>query len=205
MNDRMVAEVVKEVLRQLQLVQVEMSARHVHLCQEDVDKLFGTGYQLTPKRPLSQPGQYLCEERVTVLGPKGSLERVAILGPARKCTQVELAYTDTFGLGVKAPVRESGMIEGSPGITLVGPCGKVDTPTGVIVAARHIHMTVEDAKVLGCHDREKVAVEVLTDRPVVFRDVVVRIDPSFRLRMHIDMDEANRAGVRGFTLGKILK
>lgn len=187
------------------LIEVEISARHIHLSSEHLEILFGKGAKLTPKRPLSQPGQFLCEERVTVTGPKGRKERVAVLGPVRQQTQVELSKSDCVELGVNAPVRESGHVEGSGSITISGPNGTVELTQGAIVAHCHVHMTPEAAQALGLHDNQKVSVEVLTERPVTFRDVIIRVSDKFSCKMHIDFDEANAALVSGFTLGKIIK
>ena len=187
------------------LIEVEVSARHVHLSRDDIEKLFGKGSELTPKRPLSQPGQYLSEERVALVGPRGKKERVAVLGPARSATQVELSRSDCVELGVKAPLRESGDTAGSGAIVIEGPNGVIEIKEGVIVAQRHVHMTPAAASALGLSDKERVAVEVLTERPVTFEDVVVRVSDKFSCRMHIDFDEANAAFVDGFTLGRIKK
>jgi putative phosphotransacetylase len=172
---------------------VEVSARHVHLCKEDVEKLFGPGAKLTYKRALSQPGQFLSEERVDVVGLKSTFRNVAILGPERPASQVEISVTDSFTLGVAPPVRESGDIKGTPGLKLIGPAGEIELPLGVIAAKRHIHMTPEDAERLGVHDKQIVEVRVDTERPVTFGEVVVRVSPSFKLSMHVDTDEANAA------------
>ena len=187
------------------LVEVEVSARHVHLTREHLEVLFGKGAELTPKRPLSQPGQFLSEERVTLIGPKGRKERTAILGPIRPATQVELSKSDCVELGVKAPVRESGDVTGSGSITIEGPCGSLTIDEGVIIAHNHVHLTPEVAQIMGVTDKQRVAVEVFSDRPVTFRDVIIRVSEKFSCRMHIDFDEANAALVSGFTLGKIIK
>lgn len=187
------------------MVEVEVSARHVHLTQTDVELLFGQGAQLIPVRPLSQPGQYLSEQRVTLVGSKGKKERVAVLGPVRKDTQVELSKSDCVELGVTAPVRESGDIKGSGAITIVGPCGTLQISEGVIIARNHIHVSAADSLKLGLKDKQKVSVEVLTERPIIFKDVVVRVSDQFRCKMHIDFDEANAAMVSGFTLGRIIR
>lgn len=187
------------------LVEVEVSARHVHLTREHLEVLFGKGAELTPKRPLSQPGQFLSEERVTLIGPKGRKERTAILGPIRPATQVELSKSDCVELGVKAPVRESGDVAGSGSITIEGPCGSLTIDEGVIIAHNHVHLTPEVAQIMGVTDKQRVAVEVFSDRPVTFRDVIIRVSEKFSCRMHIDFDEANAALVSGFTLGKIIK
>jgi putative phosphotransacetylase len=185
---------------------VEVSARHVHLCKADVEKLFGPGARLTFKRDLSQPGQFLSEERVDVVGPKNTFKNVAILGPERPSSQVEISLTDSFTLGVAAPVRESGDTTGTPGVMLRGPNGEVELSAGVIVAKRHIHMTPEDAEALGVADKQIVEVRTLSDRTLIFGDVVVRVSPSFKLAMHVDTDEANAALVgRNGCDGYILK
>ena len=172
---------------------VEVSARHVHVSKEHLAILFGEGYELTQVRELSQPGQYLCEERVDVIGPKRSLPSVSILGPTRPETQVEVSMTDCFALGEVGPVRESGDLNGSSPITIKGPKGEVQLDKGLIVAKRHIHMTPEDAERLGVTDKQIVEVCVETDRPVKFGDTVVRVNPAYRLAMHVDTDEANAA------------
>ena len=185
-------------------VLVETSARHIHLTQEHVDILFGAGHQLTHKKDLSQPGQYACEERVTVVGPKRELKNVSILGPVRKESQVELSATDARSIGLNAPVRESGVLEGSAPCKLVGPAGEVELAQGVIVAKRHIHITPEDAQAFGVSDKEIVKVKVDSDgRSLIFDDVVVRVSASYATAMHIDTDEANACG--GATVGEIVK
>ena len=184
---------------------VETSARHVHLTQADIETLFGAGYQLTNKKDLSQPGQFACEEKVTVVGPKGSL-KASILGPARPASQVELSLTDARTIGlVGVPVRESGDIAGSVGCVLEGPCGKVELKEGVIAAKRHIHMTPADAAELGVSDKEIVSVKLDTPRALVFGDVVVRVSDKFALAMHIDTDESNAACAFGAVYGEIVK
>ncbi|MBE6546531.1 MAG: phosphate propanoyltransferase [Ruminococcaceae bacterium] len=183
---------------------VETSARHVHLTAEAVEILFGKGHTLTNKKDLSQPGQYACEEKVTVVGPKGSL-KASILGPTRPANQVELSLTDARTIGVSVPVRESGDVAGSTGCVLEGPCGSVEMKEGVIAAKRHIHMTTADAKELGVSDKEIVEVRLDTARPLTFGDVVVRVNDNFALAMHIDTDEANAAGCAGAVYGEIVK
>lgn len=183
---------------------VETSARHVHVSAADLETLFGAGYTLTPKKDLSQPGQFACEERVDVVGPKRTITGVSILGPTRPETQVELSLTDARSIGVAAPVRESGDIAGSGACKLVGPKGEVELTAGVIAAKRHIHMTPADAAEYGCQDKEIVSVQVESDgRSLTFGDVVVRVSPSYALAMHIDTDEANAAG--GVKAGVIIK
>ena len=183
---------------------VETSARHVHLSQEAIDTLFGKGYTLTNKKDLSQPGQFACEEKVEVIGPKGSL-KMSILGPARPASQVEISLSDARTLGVKAPVRESGDIAGTTGCTIKVGDNVVEISEGVIVAKRHIHMTPADAKELGVSDKEIVKVKLDTGRPLIFDDVVVRVSDKFALAMHIDTDECNAAGAAGEVYGEIVK
>ena len=185
---------------------VETSARHVHVTQQDLETLFGKGYQLTPKKYLSQPGQFASEERVDVVGPKKTLSRVSILGPLRSATQVELSLTDARSIGVTAPIRESGDVAGSGACKLVGPCGEVEVAEGVIAAKRHIHMTPEDAAEFGVADKQIVSVKVNTEgRGLIFGDVVVRVSPKFSLAMHIDTDESNAAGASGNVMGEIVE
>ena len=183
---------------------VETSARHAHITRETLETLFGKGHELTNKKDLSQPGQFACEEKIEVVGPKGSL-KMSILGPCRPADQVEVSYTDARALGVTPPVRESGDIDETPGVKLVGPCGEVEIANGVIVAKRHIHMTPEDAEVLGVADKEIVSVKLDTARPTVYGDVVVRVSPKFALAMHIDTDECNAAAAFGKVFGEIVK
>lgn len=185
---------------------VETSARHVHVTEEALKILFGEGATLTKKKDLSQPGQFACEERVTVVGPKKSLERVSILGPVRKANQVELSLTDARSIGVDAPVRESGDVAGSGACKLVGPCGEVELTEGVIAAKRHIHFTPAEAAEAGVEDKQIVSVKIESDgRSLVFGDVVVRVNPNFAAAMHIDTDESNAAGCAGTVYGEIIK
>ncbi|MCI5773022.1 MAG: phosphate propanoyltransferase [Erysipelotrichaceae bacterium] len=184
---------------------VEVSARHIHLSQEDLNTLFGEGYQLTVKKELSQPGQYACAEKVTVKGPKGEM-KMSILGPVRKHTQVEVSLTDARALGVVAQIRESGDTDGTSGVTLIGPNGTVDIPDGVIAAKRHIHMTPADAANYGVNNGDIVNVKIETDgRSVIFGDTVVRVSDSYALAMHIDTDEANAAAIAGSAQGELVK
>lgn len=189
--------------QKLQPFLVEVSAHHIHLKQEDVEALFGKGHQLTKHADLSQPGQYACKEQLTIVGPKGCIERVRVLGPARKYTQVEIAMTEQFKLGVHPPVRESGDINDTPGCTLEGPAGSLKLDHGVICALRHVHMTPEDALRYGVRDKSIVRVRIDGDRRLVFGDVLVRVDPSFALAMHIDTDEANAANLKTGAQGYI--
>ena len=184
---------------------VETSARHVHVSQADLETLFGAGYQLTPKKDLSQPGQYACAERVDVVGPKKTLTGVSILGPVRKETQVEISLTDARSIGVSAPIRESGDTAGSGACKLVGPCGEVELTQGVIAAKRHIHMTPADAAEMDVKDKDVVCVKVETDgRNTIFGDVVVRVNENFALAMHIDTDESNAAACGRNQMGEIV-
>jgi acetate kinase len=182
---------------------VEVSAHHIHLTQEHVDALFGKGHQLTKHADLSQPGQYACKEQLTIVGPKGRIERVRVLGPTRKYTQIEIAMTEQFKLGVQPPVRESGDIADTPGCTLESPTGSVKIDRGLICALRHIHMTPDDALRYGVRDKSTVRVRIGGDRELVFGDVLVRVDPSYALAMHIDTDEANAASVKAGAQGYI--
>ena len=187
-------------------VLVETSARHVHLTEEHIKILFGDGATLTVKKPLSQPGQFACEERVTLVGPKKSIPNVIILGPARSATQVEVSLTDARTLGVDAPVRESGDIAGSGACKIVGPCGEVEISEGVIAAKRHIHLSPADAEAFGVEDKQIVSVKISSaDRSTIFGDVVVRVSPKFAAAMHIDTDESNAACAFGKCYGEILK
>lgn len=186
-------------------VLVETSARHVHLTEEHIAILFGGGASLTFKKALSQPGQFACEERVTVVGPKKSIANVIILGPARKASQVEVSLTDARTLGIAAPIRESGDVAGSGACKLVGPCGEVDLTEGVIAAKRHIHFTPENAKEFGVEDKQIVSVKISNaDRSTVFGDVVVRVNENFAPAMHIDTDEANAACAFGECWGEVI-
>lgn len=185
---------------------VETSARHVHVTQQDLETLFGAGYALKVKKMLSQPGQYACEERVDVVGPKKTLAGVSILGPVRPATQVEISLTDARSIGVAAPIRESGDVAGSGACKLVGPKGEVEIAEGVIAAKRHIHMTCADAQEMGVKDKDVVSVKLDTDgRALVFGDVVVRVSDKFALAMHIDTDESNAACAGRDTMGEIVK
>ncbi len=184
---------------------VETSARHAHVSQEDLEILFGKGATLTSKKELSQPGQFACEERITVVGPKKEIAGVTILGPTRPATQIELSATDARSIGLNAPIRESGDVAGSAGCKLVGPCGEVELKEGVIVAKRHIHLTPEDAAELNVSDKEIVCVKVQTpDRTTIFGDVVCRVNATFAAAMHIDTDESNACGATRDQMGEII-
>lgn len=186
---------------------IETSARHAHISKEHLEILFGKGHALTPKKELSQPGQFACEEKITVEGPKGSL-KMSILGPVRPSTQVEISATDARSIGLTAPIRESGDIKGSTGVKITGPCGSVTIDEGVIIAKRHIHLTPDDAKKLNLTDKQVVYVKAQTEgRTIVFGDVVVRVSDKFSAAMHIDTDEANAgsipAGIKGTIIDNI--
>lgn len=182
-------------------VELEASGRHVHITKEQARILFG--HPLTPKRRLSQPGQFLANERVTVIGPKGKFENVAVLGPEREDAQVEISLTDARVLGMEAPLRQSGDVKGSPGTVLQGQQGTVTLSHGVIVAQRHIHLTPEDAQRYGVKDKQVVKLRTFTQRPVVLENVVVRISPAYAAAAHLDYDEANACGFRKGDLGRI--
>ena len=192
---------VQAVLKNL-FVELEASGRHVHVTREQAQALFGHG--LTPKRPLSQPGQFLANERVTVIGPKGAFQNVAVLGPERSEAQVEVSLTDGRSLGLTPPVRPSGQITDSPGAILVGSVGQVELQRGVIAAQRHIHMTPEDAAQFGVTDKQIVRLQVFTDRPLLFEDVLVRVSGDYATFVHLDYDEANACGFMPGDLGRIL-
>lgn len=186
-------------------VLVETSARHVHLTEEHIAALFGEGAKLTHKKDLSQPGQYACQERVDIVGPKKTISNVIILGPARPESQVEVSLTDARVLGVPGMVRMSGDIAGTPGCKLVGPAGEVELTEGVIVAKRHIHMTPEDAAKFNVEDKEVVKVRIESERTAELDDVVVRVSPKFALAMHIDTDESNATCAFGTCYGTVIK
>lgn len=186
-------------------VLVETSARHVHVTKEDLETLFGKGYELTVKKMLSQPGQFASNEKVTIVGAKGQMT-ASILGPVRSASQVEVSLTDARSIGVTAPIRESGDIAGSGACKLVGPCGEVELKEGVIAAKRHIHMTPADAEAFGVKDKDVVSVKIDTNgRSLTFGDVVVRVSEKFALAMHIDTDESNAGCVAPDTMGEVIK
>jgi len=177
-------------------VPVGLSNRHLHLGHADIETLYGAGYELTNMKDLKQPGQFACNEKVDLVGPKGTIKGVRVLGPARKVSQIEVSISDSFILGVNPPVRDSGDLDGSPGITLVGPCGTVTLEQGVIAAARHIHMHTDDATAFGVSDKELVSVLVEGKRGMQFNNVLVRVHPEYALEFHLDMDEGNAAGLK---------
>ena len=183
-------------------IEIEASGRHIHITEAQSHALFG--HRLTVKRPLSQPGQFLANERLTLQGPKGEFQNVAVLGPERSQAQVEISLTDGRALGITPPVHLSGNVEGSPGATLIGPMGKVVLDRGVIAAQRHIHMTPEKAAFFGVKDKQRVKLQTFTGRPVIFEDVVVRVSPDFDTFVHLDYDEANACGFQKGDLGRIL-
>ena len=193
---------ITEALQSRLFVELEASGRHVHLTKEAAMALFGHG--LTEKRPLSQPGQFVCNERVSIITPKGRFDRVAVLGPERSECQVELSKTDCVTLGIQAPMRQSGKTEGTGGILIENGDRRLTLTSGVIIAQRHIHMTPEDAALRGLHDGAVVRLKALTERPVTFEEVVVRVSPKFRTYAHLDYDEANACGFRAGDLGMIV-
>lgn len=194
---RLVTRLVIEELDKFQRsVPIGVSNRHIHLDRNDMDILFGRDSELTFKKELGQPGQYACEETVTLHGPKGELSRVRVLGPLRSESQVEVSVTDGFALGVRPPIRESGRLEGTPGVTIVGPKGTIEKDTGTIAALRHIHLTPEDARRIGVRDKQMVKVEIGGLRGGIFHNVLIRVSEQFAPEMHIDVDEANAFGVK---------
>ena len=187
------------------LVPIGVSARHIHLTQADVETLFGKGYQLTKKKEL-MGGQFASNELVTIVGLKlRAIENVRILGPVRKASQVEISATDAIKLGIKAPIRESGKIEGSAPIAIVGPCGVIYLKEGCIIASRHIHMSPADAQAAGVKNGDIVSVKVDNERATTYNNVLIRVDPSFTLEMHIDTDEANAAKISTCMKAEIIK
>ena len=196
-----IEKLVEAVIRTA-FIPLEASGRHVHVTKEQALKLFG--HDLTEKRPLSQPGQYLCNERVTVEGPKGKFQNVAVLGPARKEAQVEISLTDGRTLGITPPVRLSGDVRNTPGVRLVGPNGQVELENGVIAAKRHIHMTPQDARHFGVTDGQEVSLKTYTGRQLIFENVPVRVRPDFATFAHLDYDEANACGMKDGDLGRIV-
>lgn len=184
-------------------VPIGVSNRHIHLSPNDVKRLFGANYELKRLRDLSQPGQYACQETLTIIGPKGKIAGVRVLGPARGDSQVEISLTDGYALGVTPPIRDSGDIADTPGIILQGPRGRIQLDRGLICASRHIHMHPDDAVHFGVQHGDLVRVGVTSLRRVVFHDVRIRVSPKYRLEMHIDTDEANGAGIRQGDIGVI--
>lgn len=184
---------------------IALSNRHIHLSKEDVEKLFGEGYELTKFRDLSQPGQYACEEKVEGIGPKSSIKGIRVLGPTRDETQLEISISDAFTLGVEPIIRNSGDIEDTPGIKLVGPKGEVELKKGVIIAARHIHMNTDDGEKFDVKDNDVVQIKVDNPRGLIFNNVLVRVSPNFALEMHVDIEEGNAAGVKNGDIVELIK
>lgn len=202
-----VAEAVRrELEKRTRQVPVGISVRHIHLSRADVDRLFGRNYQLTPKKQLSQPGQYACEECLDVIGPKGELKKVRILGPERSASQIELAQTDCRNIGIAAPVRSSGKTAGTPGVTLRGPLGEVVIPEGVIIADRHLHMSDAEAAAFGLKDGDRVSIQIDGEKPGIMGNVLVRAGSAHALDLHIDTDDGNafllKQGQKVTVLGK---
>lgn len=185
-------------------VPVGLSNRHIHLSEREITILFGESYELTPFKPLSQPGQYAANEVVTIKGPKGSIEKVRVLGPARRQSQIEVSRTDCFALGVKPPVRDSGDLQDSSGIEIVGPNGAVALEEGVIIAQRHIHMHTKDAESFGLEDKDRVYVRTGGDRSLIFENVLIRVADSFSLEFHVDTDEGNAASLQNGQIVEIV-
>lgn len=200
MNQQELKALTEAVLGRL-FVPLEASGRHVHITKAQSMALFG--HSLTPKRPLSQPGQFLANERLTVLGPKGEFQNVAVLGPERKEAQVELSLTDARTLGLTIPVRMSGDVAGSPGVTLIGPKGRIQLNQGAMAAQRHIHLNPQEAEKFGVKDKQVVNLRLFTSRPAVLQDVVVRVSPDYAAAVHLDYDEANACGFQPGDLGRI--
>ena len=203
-DEQQITTLVANELKKAGYLEVEASARHIHLCQEDLEKLFGKNARLTPKRALSQKGEFLSEERVNIVTERRTMKNVAVLGPIRPHSQVELSLTDGVSLGLKLPVRDSGDVACTPGVLLQTGFGETKLAFGCIAAGRHIHATPEDARLLGLTDKQLVSIEVLGNRRTIYCDVLVRVRDSFRLRVHLDMDEANAAGMDGFTLARLI-
>ena len=201
MDEKMIELVTQRVIQKIRefdayKVPIGVSNRHVHVSREALDILYGPGYELTKKNDLGQPGQFAANEKVTIRGPKGEFKGVRILGPIRSQSQVEISKTDSFRLGVNPPVRESGKLNGTPGIELIGPNGTVKLDEGTIVALRHIHMTPEIAQKMGLHDGQIVDVETFGERRGVLGDVLIRVSDKYALEMHVDIDEANACGLK---------
>lgn len=209
--EKIIKDVVTQVIDQLNistesnLIPIGVSNKHIHLSQKDLDILFGKGYELTKLKDLGQPGQFAANETVEVIGPKGSFKKVRILGPVRKSTQLEISSGDGFVLGVKAPIRESGKLEGTPGVVLKGPKGSVELKEGVIVALRHIHLSTEYAQKYGYKDYEMVSAMSDGIRKTTFHNVLLRVSDEYELEMHIDMDEANASGLKNGDKIEIIK
>lgn len=207
MDEELIKEItrrVKETLENSNIIPIEASGRHIHLSKEHVEVLFGKDYELKKKKELSQPGQFQSEERVTLIGPKGVIENIAVLGPERGRTQVEISKTDARQLGINPPVRDSGDLDGSETIYIATTKAVIEAKESVIVAKRHIHMNSEDALRLKVKDKDIVNVRIKSDRPVIFEDVVIRVSNKYKLSMHIDFDEANASSFRNGMVGEII-
>ncbi|SCX89383.1 phosphate propanoyltransferase [Alkaliphilus peptidifermentans] len=186
------------------MLPIALSNRHLHLSREDINSLFGEGYELKNFKDLSQPGQFAAVEKVDIIGPKGTISGVRVLGPARNSTQIEVSLGDSFVLGLKPPVRDSGNLSDSPGVKIVGPNGEVELKEGVIIASRHIHMHTSDAEAFGVTDKQTVKVRTFGERAVIFENVLARVHPTFALEMHVDVDEGNAAGVKNGDLVELI-
>ncbi len=202
--DYIVEEVMKRISKRFQIT-VEASGRHLHLTREGINILFGVGYKLTKVKELSQPGQFACSERVSLIGPKGTIKNVVILGPERSKIQVEISKSDANILGIKAPIRESGKLEGSAGITMATEKTSLTIEEGLIIAKRHIHLSPQDAKLFNVCDKEIVKAKVYSERPLIFDDVVIRVSSEYKTTMHIDYDEANACGYIKGSTAKIMR
>lgn len=203
-----IGHMVKDTIEQMNLqprIPIGVSNRHIHLSSQAVERLFGAKDALTQMKALSQPGQFACNETVTLIGPKGSIDRVRILGPARGDTQVEISLFDGFTLGILPPIRDSGDIEGTPGITIQGPRGQLVISQGVIAAARHIHMHTSDAEVFGVNNGDRVKIQIEGPRGMILDNVLIRVSEKYHLEMHIDLDEANAGQVTNGQMGLLLK
>ncbi|WP_238903692.1 phosphate propanoyltransferase [Clostridium sp. YIM B02506] len=195
---KLITKIVADKMKDLESykIPIGVSNRHIHVSQKDLDKLFGEGYTLTKKGDLKQPGQFASNETVTIRGPKGEFEKVRILGPVREESQVEISMTDSFRLGVKPPIKESGQLENTPGLEIIGPKGIVQIPQGTIIALRHIHMTPEQAMKIGVKDKDVVEVETFGERQGVLGNVLIRVSDKYSLEMHVDVDEANACSLK---------
>jgi putative phosphotransacetylase len=195
---KLITQIVVDKMKDIESykIPIGVSNRHIHVSQKDLDKLFGEGYNLTKKGELKQPGQFAANETVTIRGPKGEFENVRILGPVREESQVEISITDSFRLGVRPPIKESGQLENTPGLEIIGPKGTVEIPQGTIIALRHIHMTPEQAVKIGVKDKDVVEVETFGDRQGVLGNVLIRVSDKYSLEMHVDVDEANACSLK---------
>lgn len=195
---KMITQIVVDKMKDIESykIPIGVSNRHIHVSQKDLDKLFGEGYNLTKKGELKQPGQFAANETVTIRGPKGEFENVRILGPVREESQVEISITDSFRLGVRPPIKESGQLENTPGLEIIGPKGTVEIPQGTIIALRHIHMTPEQAVKIGVKDKDVVEVETFGDRQGILGNVLIRVSDKYSLEMHVDVDEANACSLK---------